>query len=407
MHNVCVDPWTSSLTRRRALRHLATFLAGSPLLRGQQDTFRDHSRIPGLHELVTAFDFEPVAHAKIPRDAYDYTALGVEGEFTLRRNRQAFEWVELLPKAVVAAGAVSTATEILGTKMAFPILVAPSAGHGQLHPDGEMATHRGATAASNTTMIVSVNSSFPIEKTAAAATGPLWHQHYPRGPEVEDNRELLERAQAAGCRAIVLTVDNQIGTGVRERSMHDRNMSLRAGPPPPGAYRRPGGRGVQAANPYRVSGGYPYLDWAWLEKVRPFIKVPLLIKAILSAEDARLCVERGLDGIVISNHGGRNADYHPSTMEVLPEIVDAVQGRIPVLIDSGFRRGADVLKALALGATAVCLGRVARWGVAAYGPPGLQRILEIVQNELVLAMAHTGRPTLASIDRTLVRTDFP
>ena len=406
MHNVCVDPATLSLTRRRALRHLATFLAGSPLLRSQQDTFRDHSRIPGLNELVTAFDFEPVAYAKIPRNAYDYTALGVEGEFTLRRNRQAFEWVELLPRAVVDAGAVQTATEVVGTKMAFPILISPSAGHGQLHPDGEMATHRGATAASNTTMIVSVNSSFPIEKTAAAATGPLWYQHYPRGQDVEDNRELLERAQAVGCRAIVMTVDNQIGTGVRERSMHDRNLSPRTGPPP-GANRRPGARGVPATSPYRVSGGYPYLDWAWLEKIRPFIKVPLLVKAILSAEDARLCVERGLDGIVVSNHGGRNADYHPSTLEVLPEIVDAVQGRIPVLIDSGFRRGADVLKALALGAKAVCLGRVARWGVAAYGPPGLQRILEIVQNELVLAMAHTGRPTLTSIDRTLVRTDFP
>ena len=398
------DQWRSSLTRRSALRNLAAFLAGSPLLPGQQDPFRDHSRVPGLNELVTAFDFEPVAYARLPRDAYDYTALGVEGEFTLRRNRQAFEWVELVPKTIAQVSSVETATEVLGTKMAFPILVAPSAGHGQLHPEGEMATHRGATAASNTPMIVSVNSSFPIEKTAAAASGPLWYQHYPRGSEVEDNRDLLERAQGAGCRAIVLTLDNQIGTGVRERTMHDRNMSRGAAP---GANRRPSARGGPASSPYRVFGGYPYLDWAWLEKMRPFVKVPLLVKAILTAEDARLCVERGLHGIVVSNHGGRNADYHPSTLEVLPEIVDAVRGRIPVLIDSGFRRGADVLKALALGATAVCLGRVARWGVAAYGPPGLQRILEIVQSEVLLAMAHTGRPTLASIDRTLVRTDFP
>ena len=397
--------WRLSLTRRAALRRVAAFVAGSPLLSGQQDPFRDHSRVPGLNELVTALDFEPVAHAKLPRDAYDYTALGVEGEFTLRRNRQVFDWVQLVPKALAGAGPVQTATEILGAPMAFPILVAPSAGQGQLHPEGEMATHQGATAASNTTMIVSVNSSFPLEKTAAAAAGPLWYQHYPRGPEVEDNRDLLERAQALGCRAIVLTLDNQIGTGVRERTMHDRNLARRAAVP--AANLRPGGRGDPPSSPYRVSGGYPYLDWAWLEKIRPLVRVPLLVKAILTAEDARLCVERGLQGIVVSNHGGRNADYHPSTLEVLPEIVDAVQGRIPVLIDSGFRRGADVLKALALGADAVCLGRVARWGLAAYGPPGVQRVLEIVQGELALAMAHTGRPTLASIDRTLVRTDFP
>jgi len=133
----------------------------------------------------------------------------------------------------------------------------------------------------------------------------------------------------------------------------------------------------------------------------------MLAKGVLTAHDARLCVENGLDGIIVSNHGGRALDYSPSSLEVLPEIVDAVGGKIPVLVDGGFRRGSDVLKALALGASAVCLGRVPRWGVAAFGAPGVQRVLEILQSELVQAMAHTGRPTLASIDRTLVRTDFP
>ena len=141
--------------------------------------------------------------------------------------------------------------------------------------------------------------------------------------------------------------------------------------------------------------------------MRKFTKVPLLAKGILTAEDARLAVERGLDGIVVSNHGGRYLDYAPSTLEVLPEIVDAAGGRLPVLIDGGFRRGSDVLKALALGAKAVALGRVPRWGLAAYGAPGVQRVLEIVQAELVLAMAQTGRSTLQAINRTAVRTDFP
>ena len=137
-----------------------------------------------------------------------------------------------------------------------------------------------------------------------------------------------------------------------------------------------------------------------------FVKVPLLAKGIVTAEDARLCVEHGLDGVYVSNHGGRSLDYGPSTLEVLPEIVDAVGGRVPVLFDSGIRRGSDILKALALGAKAVCVGRAPRWGLGAYGPEGVQRVLEILQAELVQAMAYTGRPTLASIDRTLVRTDF-
>jgi isopentenyl diphosphate isomerase/L-lactate dehydrogenase-like FMN-dependent dehydrogenase len=143
------------------------------------------------------------------------------------------------------------------------------------------------------------------------------------------------------------------------------------------------------------------------DELRPFVKVPMLAKGILTAEDARRCLDHGLDGIIVSNHGGRALDCSPSSLEVLPEIVDAVAGKVPVLIDGGFRRGSDILKALALGASAVCLGRAPRWGLGAFGAAGVQRVLEILQAELMLAMAHTGRPTLSSIDRTLVRTDFP
>src|SRR5689334_1534283 len=167
------DRWRQSVSRRQALCGLAGFLAASPLLGAQQDTFRDHSRVPGIDELVTAFDFEPVAYAKIPREAYDYTALGVEGEFTLRRNREAFDWVDIVPRAVAGMGSVNTSIEVLGLKMDFPIMIAPTAGHAQLHPDGELATHKGATAA-KTPMIVSTVASFPIAKIGAAADGPLW-----------------------------------------------------------------------------------------------------------------------------------------------------------------------------------------------------------------------------------------
>jgi 4-hydroxymandelate oxidase len=388
------------LTRRASIRNLAMFMGASPLLRGQQDTFRDHSRIPKMDELVTSFDFEAVAHAKLSEDAYQNTALGAEGEFTLRRNREVFDWVELVPRAVADVASVQTTTEILGTKLAFPIMIAPTASQVLLHPDGEMAMHQGATSASNTPMMISFNSSFPVDKIAAAARGPLWYQLYPRQTP-EENREIVERVQDAGCKAIVITVDAPVGE-LRERALHLRNLASPRAPAARG--RRP------APDPNQKYGALtrqrPWIDWKLLDSFRSAIKVPLLCKAILTAEDALDCVQHGWDGIIVSNHGARSNDCVPSTLEVLPEIVDAVRGRLTVLVDSGFRRGSDVLKALALGAKAVCLGRAPRYGLAAYGPVGAQRVLEILQGELVLAMAATGRPTLDSIDRSLVRTDF-
>jgi isopentenyl diphosphate isomerase/L-lactate dehydrogenase-like FMN-dependent dehydrogenase len=316
----------------------------------------------------------------------------------LRRNREAFDWVRIVPKGIADVSSIQTATELLGTKLNFPIMLAPSAGQGQLHPQGELAMYQGSTAASETPMIVSNNASFPMDKIAAAAKGPLWFQLYPR-QEVEASRLIVENAQAAGARAIVVTVDQQ--TAYHERQLHDRHLgpltrrtSTRAQPDVP-------------PNPYRIMDTRLWYDWTFVEKIRPFVKVPLLLKGIVTAEDAELCIEHGLDGVVVSNHGGRSLDYSPATLEVLPEIVDAVRGRIPVVVDSGFRRGSDIFKALAIGAKAVCLGRVPRWGLAAYGSQGVQRVLQILQQELTMTMAQAGRPTLDSIDRGAVRVDFP
>jgi len=407
------NQWLSGATRRTAIKSLMTsFVAGSPLLRAQQDPYRDHSRVPALREMINAFDFEPVAYAKLPRDAYDYTALGVEDEFTLRRNRQAFEWVELIPRGIVDANSVTTATEVLGTKMAFPIMIAPTASHLSLHPEGEFGMHKGATAAAGTPMIISNNASLPIDKIGKAAAGPIWFQLYPK-ETLEDYRESIETAQDAGCKGIVFTYEGASGTsstGPRERALHDRHLDSQRqeqdaknnGEKP----RAPETRRSRRVQKYGTSGSTAGIDWKQLDSIRALSKVPFLAKGILTGEDAKACVEHGLSGIVVSNHGGRVMDYGPATIEALSEVVDGTQGRIPVLVDGGFRRGADVLKALALGAKAVCLGRVPRWGLAAYGPAGTQRILEIVQGELILAMASTGRSTLDSIDRTLVRTDF-
>ena len=388
--------WRTSLTRREALASLAALVAGSPLLAAQQDPrpLRDHRRVPGFAEMESVFDFEPVFLGNVPRAVYDYTAHGADSEFTVRRNRDVFDWVDVVARSPIEPARVDTRTNILGLSLDHPIFVAPSSGHLTLHPDGEVGTHRGATAA-GTPMIISNVSSQPVDEIVAGASGPTWFQFYPR-QSLAESRKVLEQAQAAGCLAVVVTVDQQ--ATFYERTQHDRNL----GGVPRGPVLAPTG----SKNPYRVPDRRLWYEWRYFDQIRPFVKVPMLIKGVLTAEDARLSVERGLQGIIVSNHGGRSLDYGPSTLEVLPEIAEAVAGRVPLLIDSGFRRGADVLKALALGADAVCFGRATRWALGAFGTPGVQRVLEMIQAELVAAMAAAGRPSLADLDRTAVKERF-
>jgi len=416
--------WRHSRSRRQALASLAGLVAGSPLIAGaaQQDPrpLKDHKRTPGLDEMRSAFDFEPVMFANVPLSIYDYTAHGDGSEFTLRRNREAFDWVDIVPGKPIDRSRVDLSTELLGLKMKYPIMVAPTAAMVPLHPDGEAGMHRAATAASNTPMIVSQNTSLPIDRIAPAATGPLWWQLYPYPAQSrETSREVLDKVQAAGCTAVVVTVDQQ--ASYYERTAQDRNL---------GGTPRPAGRGgapaaaaptsglalsdpagvprrVEGPALYRLGAGRLWYTWQYLDEVRQMIKVPLIVKGILTAEDAALCLERGVDAIIVSNHGGRSMDYGPSTLEVLPEIVAAVKGRIPVLTDSGYRRGSDILKALALGANTVLLGRATRWALGAFGPAGAQRLLEMMQQELVDAAAAAGRATLASIDASVVKAQFP
>jgi 4-hydroxymandelate oxidase len=399
--------WRQSVSRRKAITRLAAALAGSPLfqpvLSAQIDPrpLTEHKRLPGLDEMMGSFDFEPVFFANVPLVTYDYTAHGDGSEFTVRRNRQAFDWVDLVPGTRVDPKIVDLSTEVLGTRLKYPIMVAPSAVQVPLHPDGESGMHRGATAASNTPMILSQVTSTPVDKVAAAATGSLWAQFYPQQDRAA-GRRILEEVQAAGCTGIVVTVDQQ--ASYYERTEQDRNLG--GGP-------RRAGRGQAAPQAttgpalYRVSTGRLWYTWQYFDEVRKIVKVPLLVKGILTAEDAMLCLEHGVDGIIVSNHGGRSMDYGPSTLEVLPEIVAAVGGRVPVITDSGYRRGTDILKALALGADAVLLGRTPRWALGAFGAAGVQRLLEIMQRELVDAAAAAGRATLASIDSSAVKTRFP
>ena len=284
-----------------------------------------------------------------------------------------------------------------------------------LHPDGEIGTYRGATAARTITAIANVPT-IAHPRIAASASGPRWNQFYPV-PDLDASRRVLTQFQDLGTQAIIVTVDNQ--ANYFERDLHNRNLGGNPRPPARGRGQapQPDPENVRAsANPAtpsfpatsksRVSNRRLWYNWAYLDELREFVKVPMLIKGIVTAEDAELCIQRGFDGLIVSNHGGRSMDYGPSTLEALPEIVAAVRGRIPVVVDSGFRRGSDVFKALALGADAVELGRATRWGLGAFGASGVQRVLEIVQQELVHAAASAGCATLKSIGRHTVKVNF-
>jgi isopentenyl diphosphate isomerase/L-lactate dehydrogenase-like FMN-dependent dehydrogenase len=424
--------WQTSLSRRKALAGMAGMLAGSPLLHAQLDPrpFTQHRRVPGLNEMFSAFDFEPIMFANVAQAVYDYTAHGDGGEWNLRRNRQAFDWVDLIPGNAANAASVDLSSKLLSLDLKYPVIIAPTATQVALHPEGEAGMYRAASLSSNTPLCLSNNSSQSVEEVAKGAKGQLWWQFYPR-QDLGASQELLERAQAAGYTAIVITVDQQ--ASYYERSQHIRNLGgrgARGGGGAAGGRGRAGGAGRgndpeavgsaqlgrgagaaparRGAAAYRLGGGRLWYTWEYMNTVRKFIKVPIIIKGIVTHEDARLCVEHGFDGIVVSNHGGRSMDYGPSTLEVLPEIVAAVNGKIPVMIDSGFRRGSDILKALALGADAVWLGRASRWALGAFGPAGVQKLLnDIIYKELVDAAAATARTTLASIDASIVKQNWP
>ena len=392
--------WRRGMSRRKALAGLASFMAASPLVHAQRDPWPlgPHRRFLGFDEMRDVFDFEPIFRANVPLAVYDYTAHGTESEFTLYRNRDAFDWVELIGRGGVDAASVDTSTELFGHAMPSPIMLAPTARQRDLHPDGELGMHRAATT-TGTTMIVSNASSLPFPRIArGGADGPLWFQRYATR-EMGPNREVLGTAQEVGAQTIVVTIDQQ--ASYYERDLHVRHTG--------GAPRRVTRREPRpdAPNPYRVSAGRLWYEWRLFDDLRPMCEVPMLAKGILTGDGAKKCLEHGVDGVIVSNHGGRALDYGPSSLEVLEEVVEAVAGRVPVLIDSGFRRGSDVLKALALGADAVCLGRASRWGLGAFGEEGAQRVLEIVNAELRQAMAFAGVSSLEAIDRSIVKTSFP
>jgi len=347
---------------------------------------------------VNVSEFESLARERMTSTAYDYYAGGAEDEVTLAANRESLRRIAIRPRVLTGAEDVSTRIDLLGMSLSLPVGLAPTAFNKLGHCDGESAAARAAGAA-GTFMCCSTVSSTPLEDVAAAATGPLWFQLYVyRDRHV--TRDLVQRAEAAGCRALVLTVDTP-RLGRRERDMR-------------GGFTLPDGITIANLERYgtpdnlRWAGSSSFTDyvhrlmdasltWESVEWLRSVTSLPILIKGILTGEDAALALAHGAAGVVVSNHGGRQLDTAIATIDALSEVVRAVAGRGPVLMDGGIRRGTDVFKALALGAQAVLVGRAYLWGLAADGEAGVARVLDMLQKELELTMALAGCPNVAAI----------
>lgn len=354
------------------------------------------SKSPGP---INLFEFEALAKERLPKEEYDYIAGGATDEISVERNRRAFESIALRPRVLRDVSHPDLSTTVLGNKVSLPVLLAPSGHHTRAHPEGETASFR-AAAACGTIMAVSANSSIAFEELAKTATGDLWLQLYPFRDR-EMTRSWLNRAKEAGYKALCITLDSQ-WPPKRERNIRNDYKRIRsvnfAGAGPEGTPKAgPGGGAVQTRG-----GGDPAATWKDLEWIKSQTDLPIVAKGIMTGEDVEQCAEIGVDSVIVSNHGGRHLDNTLATIEVLPEAVAAAKGRLEILLDGGIRRGADVVKALALGAKAVFIGRPIYWGLAVRGQQGVSRVLEILREEIEITMAKCGRSTIASIDSTVV-----
>lgn len=357
-------------------------------------------------EPINVEDYEALARERLEPFAWDYFAGGSGDEVTLRANREAFGRLRLRPRMLVDVSTVDLRTTALGTPVTMPIFVAPMAYQRLANAEGEITTARGSGEA-GALMVASTMSTRTLEEIATAATGPLWFQLY-----VYKNRAvseaLVRRAEAAGYRALVLTVDAP-RLGRRERDVRNSftlpaDLSAANFAAEHSEIMRIQTAGASALAVHAAAEFDTSLTWEALSWLRSVTKLPVVVKGILTGEDAEEAVSRGADGIIVSNHGGRQLDSAPAGIEALPEVVEAASGsRTEIYMDGGVRRGTDVLKALALGARAVLVGRPVLWGLAADGEVGVRRVLELLRDELELAMALAGRPTIESIDRSLVR----
>jgi len=388
-----------------ALGGVAAFLKQSGLAQtATQAGPADSDVINAPAEALDVFDFEQAAHRKVRNSHWAYMVSGVDDDATLRANREAYQHVQLRPRRLRDATKTDMRVELFGTVYNSPIFLCPTSGHKAFWPDGEEAVARAAKAR-GTLQFLSSSSSTGVEDVNKALGRPVWYQLY--APSTwEACEQLLRRVEAAGCPVIALTVDNTTGRN-SETYLRTRPKDLtpcaacHVGEPFTDIRERPMYDGINMTG---VSTQNPAMDWVFVDRIRKFWKGKFFIKGIETAEDARLSVEHGLDGILVSNHGGRATETSRGTLEALPEVVAEVGNRVPVFVDGGIRRGTDTFKALALGATAVGIGRPYLWGLGAFGQAGVDRVIEILQGELKLTMGNCGTRTVADINRAYIAT---
>jgi 4-hydroxymandelate oxidase len=353
-----------------------------------------------LTDSVSVSDLERLARERMSHMAFEYMAGGAGDEITLRWNQEALQHLRLRPRVLNDVSAVDTRVTLLGQEHPYPILLAPTAYHRLMHPEGELATAR-AAGSRGTTLIVSSSTTTAIEDIARVATAPLWFQLYLQ-PERSVTVDVVRRVEAAGCRVLCVTVDAPV-SGPQNRIRRAAfvlppDLEL---PMNPLANRRRRETAPPDTEMEPFAARYP-ATWKDIEWLQSLTRLPVVLKGILHPDDAEKAASAGVAAIVVSNHGARNLDTAPATIEVLPEIVDRVAGRVPVLVDGGIRRGTDVLKALALGASATLIGRAYLYGLGADGERGVTRVLDILRTELEMAMALTGQANMAALDRRLV-----
>jgi isopentenyl diphosphate isomerase/L-lactate dehydrogenase-like FMN-dependent dehydrogenase len=377
-------------------REFLSFLAASPLMLAQSDP------IANPKDALNVMDFEEAARRAVPIAHFAYMATGVDDDATLKANRDGFKKIQLRPRRLVDVSKVDSSVELFGVRWPSPIYICPCGTQRAFHADGELATARAARA-QNALQMLSTVSSTSVEAVAGALGRPPWYQLY--APAKWNGVEkLVRRVEAAGCSVLVLTVDQNAGRNTETQKRLTRADSR----PCASCHRESPGTAMGKQGRPMLTGiddtvyNSPSTTWELVDRLKNSTRMKLVVKGLETREDAKLACEHGADGIVVSNHGGRALETGRGTIECLPEVVEAVRGRIPVLVDGGFRRGTDVFKALAFGARAVGIGRPYLWGLGAFGQPGVERVLQILNAELTLTMRQCGTRSVAEITRSFL-----